>query len=137
MSHEQIFNDLGIDPIRAVEFMGYLDLSVDDMGVPQRYSKFEAVLHYLKSFPDDTQRFLIKKATYNKTADKLNCMFEYVHLLKEKAFYESEGAKLEEQRTAIESSGDLEKQWEHAKMEAINNQKIQSLQSEIEIYHGI
>jgi len=138
MSPEQIFKDLGIEPIRAVEYMGYLDLSTDELAIPQRYAKFEAVLHYLKAFPEDTQKFLIKKATYNKTADKLNCMFEYTHLLIDKKHYENERTKIKEQKSAITASAgmtDLKELFEIGRKEYEIESKLQLNREEIELYH--
>lgn len=88
MNVETIFNDLGINAIKASEMLEMFGLTVDDIGIPQNFTKLQSVIKYLSQYPDDTQRFLINKATRGKAVDKLSHMFEYTLILKDKSTHE-------------------------------------------------
>lgn len=88
MNAETIFNDLGTNAVKASEIMDILGITIDDIGIPQTFTKLQSVIKYLSQYPDDTQRFLINKATRGKPIDKLSHMFEYTLILKDKEQYD-------------------------------------------------
>lgn len=83
---EAAFNGLGIDAVTGVELMDWLGLTPVDLGNPSRFSRLQQVIDYLKQFPEDTQRYLVTRATKGKMVDKLNHMWEYTQILKNKEY---------------------------------------------------
>lgn len=134
MNTERKFEELGIDPINAVKIMSLLDISVSELGIPQRFERFKDILSFLKDFPEDTQRFFIMKATAGKQIDKVSHMFEYVNLLRNKLSYEEGLKNMERQESAIETLNDPFRlgELQREKLEVIR--KLQNTKEEIYIY---
>lgn len=103
---ESAFNDLSVNAIVATNFMDLLGLNTMDFHDPVRFSRFQQVVQYLKQFPDDTQRFLITKSTRGKPVDKLDQVFEYTNLLKQKYSQEQTLDDLKKQILVLEVTGD-------------------------------
>lgn len=82
------YDDLGIDPIIATELMGILGITVDDLSIPQRFERFKDVAQYIGKF--ENYPYLIKKLTIAKHVDKLDHMWEWCQLSKEKEHIDSE-----------------------------------------------
>ena len=134
MKTEQLIEELGISPILAVDLLDNLGVSIEEIAYPQVFSKIQYIVDFLNQYPEDTQRFLIKKATINKQ-DKLKCMFEYSQLLREKEYYEKVANDIEKEKSAVEFSDNFDKTREVAERENENNNKINSLKEEIDLYH--
>lgn len=79
---ETNFNDLGVDAIKGTEIMQLLDLGMDDLSVPQNFSKFKDILSFVKTF--DNYRYVIQKITRGKNIDKLAHCYEYINLMKQR-----------------------------------------------------
>ena len=130
------FQELGISAVLGTELLDTLGLSTDDIQIPQRFSKFQSVIHFLKQFPEDTQRFLINKATRGKTVDKLEHFYDYTNLLREKAEYEKVLDRLEKDFSVIEMSDDLLHITEVQVKLSDTKQKLGILKEEQEIYES-
>lgn len=103
---QETFNDLGTNAIVATNLMNLLGLYPDDLSDPQRFARFQVVIDYLKQFPEDTQRFLITKATRGKLVDKLDHVFEYTNLLKEKYAQEQTLEDMKKELSVLEATHD-------------------------------
>jgi hypothetical protein len=134
MQNEQLLKELGISPLLAVDLLYHLDLNIDDINIPQNFVKLQSVIDFLKGYPEDTQRFLIKKATMGKQ-DKLKCMYEYSLILKDKKRYEDISEKIQKEKSAVELSGDLSKLNELEQRETEVETRLKLIAEEIEIYH--
>ena len=134
MNTERVFEDLGIDAITGVEIMDQLSIVPDELQSPRRFAQLKEVINYLKQFPQDTQRFLINKATRGKLVDKLQHLHEYTHLLTRKSFYEQELEKLSKERSAVEQAGDPILLKDIATRDMANREQLNFIQEEIGIY---
>lgn len=103
---QELFNDLGTNAIVATNLMNLLGLYPDDFVETQRFMRFQEVVNYLKQFPDDTQRFLINKSTRGKQVDKLDHVFEYINLLKEKYAQEQTLEDMKKEMSVLEATHD-------------------------------
>jgi hypothetical protein len=92
---ESKFSDLDIDAMAGSEMMNLLGLTAIDLGDPQRFSKLQEVISFLKQFPEDTRKYLITKVVRGTDPDKLQKVLEYTNLLRKKTDLqlELEGAK--------------------------------------------
>lgn len=106
MNAEATLNDLGIDAITGIELTEALGLSFDELQFPQRFQKLKSVIGFLKDYPEDTRRFFISKTTKGKSVDKLDFMFEYVHLLRRKQELEKGIEEAEKEKSALELSNE-------------------------------
>lgn len=113
--------------------MDLLGLNSSDFHDPVRFSRFKTVVDYLKKFPDDTQRFLITKSTRGKMVDKLDQVFEYTNLLKQKFAQEEAMDRLQEEISAMEAIGDPQAVVVSLQKEEMGRQ-IEATLSEIGIY---
>lgn len=134
MNTEQLFNQLGISPIRATKILESLDISIYDLEDPKVFSRLEDVINILKKYDEDSQNFFIKKATVGKQ-DKLKIMHEYVKLLEKKKFYEDISIAIEHEKEKINESSDLFKRQELSEKESSNKARLTLLAEEIELYH--
>lgn len=133
MEIQSAFNDLGVNAIVATNLMDLLGLYPDDFHDPVRFSRFQSVVNYLKQFPDDTQRFLITKSTRGKPIDKLDHVFEYTNLLKQKFAQEETLDRLKEEISAMEAMGDPKAGLTALQKDEMDRQLSATLQ-EIDIY---
>lgn len=134
MNPEAAFGDLGIDAITGTLFLEQLDMSPDEFASPERFSKLQSVINYLKQFPDDTQRFLIAKATRSKYVDRLEHMFEYTELLKRKESVEKNLVSIDKENSAIEFSEDPFLKAGVARRSYDANDELARIKDEIAIY---
>jgi len=134
MQNEQLFNELGVSPLLAIKMMESLDLSIEDIQNPFTFRRLQTVIDHLKGYSEDTQRFLIRKATLGKQ-DKLKCMDEYCDLLKEKKFNEDKKEQIKKEKSAIELSKDELKISEIKQKEQEINRRIAFISEEIDLYH--
>lgn len=84
MNPEQAFDTMGVDAITGVKIMNFLDLSMDEMRIPQNLYKMQDIIKFLKPLSEDTQRFLIERSVSGKPVDKLKYFHEYIQLLDRK-----------------------------------------------------
>lgn len=103
---ESKFNELGIDAISGVNLMEWLGVSSFDLGDPVRFTKFKDIIGYMKQFPVDTQRYLVRRAVNNKNVDKLNHVFEYTELLKNKKAIEEALERISAEASALGPDSD-------------------------------
>lgn len=137
MNTDQLFQELGINPLIATKLMGYLDLNTGDLNDPFNFSKIQDVVDFLKQYPEDDQRFMIRKVTIGKQ-DKLKVMHEYTQILKDKAFHENTIAKIREEKRNMafqEGGPDLEKVKSLDEQEVYSKSKLNQVKEELEFYH--
>jgi hypothetical protein len=133
LNTQEIFNDLGVNAIVATNLMDLLGLYPNDFYDPQRFSRFQVVVDYLKQFPDDTQRFIITKATRGKLVDKLDHVFEYTNLLKQKFAQEEALENIKKEISVLEATGDPKIEMTRLQEEEMDRQIERTLE-EIKIY---
>lgn len=131
---ETIFNDLGINALVASEMLGMFDLTVDDLNIPETFTKLQSVINYINKFPEDTQRFLINKATRGKNVDKLDHMFRYTLILKDKEINEKLLDNTSKEISAISNGGDIKKVTELQTKKSVIETNIKLLNEEMEIF---
>lgn len=131
ISAEQAFNELGIDAITATEMMDWLGISKIDLGDPSRFSKFQSVIEYFKQFPSDTQRFLIRRVTQNPNHDRLQRVWEYAELLKNKKSAEDAIEKIKTEASAV---SDPVLQHNYVAREAEARQALTAVTQEMALY---
>lgn len=132
MNAERAFQDLGIDAVTGVELMDQLQISVDELQSPRRFSMLKEVINYFKNYSPDAQRFLISKATNGKMVDKLDHVFAYTKLLESKARYETELTQAEKEREAV--TGDEILSQNAALKELELRKKVEFVKEEISIF---
>ena len=131
---ETTFNDLGVSAILGTQLLGWLNLSLEDLAIPSRFTKLQSCIDYLKQFPDDTQRFLINKATRGKAVDKLDHLYEYTNLLKEKTSIEANLKANASELSVISGSQDMMKISElTSKVDSLQT-NLRHINEEITIY---
>lgn len=131
---ETAFNELGVDAITGVELMDWLGVSSFDFSDSSRFSKFHTVIDYLKGFPTDTRRFLVRRATNNKNVDKLQHMWEYTELLKNKRSIEESLEKIRIESSALGSDSDPVIRMAHAQKEIESKDALNKVSTEIRLY---
>lgn len=131
MDTSRIFQDLGIDAIIGTQLLDMLELSTDELVIPQRFNRFKSVIDFLKQFPEDTQRFLINKTVRSKAVDRLNHFFEYSELLKQKGEYEKMIDSINTERSVV---NDKTKEIELSGRLTEISSRLQNLKEEINIY---
>lgn len=134
MNTEDIFRGLGLDAVTGVKLLDWLDLSTDELQIPQRFSKLQAVIGFLKDVPEDTQRFLIAKATRGKMVDKLDHMYEYTGLLNEKKMHEDKLGEIDKERSILELSNEPELVIDAAKRSMDVRGNLDKIKEEIYLY---
>ena len=82
MSIEGRFNDLGIDPVIAVKLMDLLNVSSDDFIDARRFERFKDVASYIGRF--ENYEYMIRKLTLTKNMDRLDHMWEWCQLSKQR-----------------------------------------------------
>lgn len=136
ISPEQSFNDLGIDAITGTQMMDWLSLSKIDLGDPTRFSRLKEIIDYFKQFPEDTQRFLIVRATRNKTVDRLTHVWEYAQLLNRRKGYEDMLQLIEKERSVLGENPDPVILSSISSRSLETRESIAKLNSEIGIYES-
>ena len=134
ISTESAFNELGIDAITGVEIMDWLGISAIDLGDPARFGRFHDIIDYFKQFPVDTQRYIIRKVTNGKNVDKLNHVWEYSELLKNKRAAEEAIEKVKTELSALGTNPDPVLVQNYALREAEARQALNAVVAEAAIY---
>lgn len=140
MNIETIFQDLGIDAIRGVQLIDQLDINTAELASPQRFTRLKEIIEYFKQFPEDTQRFLINKAVRGKQVDKLNHVYEYTTILKEKGKFESMLSKIEAEKSALDGTDSMQDQENFNRIISLSEQamdirrNVSRLSDELSIY---
>jgi len=134
MNTEEKFNELGVDAVTGVQLMDWMSLSQFDIADPQRFTRLQEIIDYLKKFPSDTQRFLVRKVTGTKNVDKLQLMWEYTSLLRKKESYEKEIGEIRSEGTAIGQKGDPILLKNLAEREIAARKSLSDISDEIAIY---
>lgn len=131
---DQKLNDLGIDAITGISLMDQLDMNPDDLAIPQRFSRLKEVIGFFKQFPEDTQRFLITKATRGKAVDKLNHIFEYTKLLTKRSEYEDILQGIDKEKSALGFMIDPIKAQAIAERSVETRTSLEMVSDEIKVY---
>lgn len=134
MNIEEKINDLGVNAITGVRLLELLDISTDELQIPQRFSKIQDIIKFLSQYSEDTQQFLINKATRGKQVDKLQHFHEYIHLLKKKAEINDILDKVLDEKNIIEATGDTNKLQEIANKEVELRMQSDNIGAEIRLY---
>jgi hypothetical protein len=135
MDPESAFNDLGVNAVTGTRLMEMLDVTMTDLIDPQRFSRLRSITEFLSQFPEDTQRFLVNKATRSKNLDKLTHMFEYSELLKERAKAEESLKSCVEEMSMVLSAGDMDRHMELASKKPSIEKRLADVTEEIDLYH--
>lgn len=101
MNPNEAFTDLNIDAVTGERMMSMLGIGVHDLSIPSRFSKLKSIIGIFKNFSDDTQRFLISRATTGKNVDRLEYMYEYSNLLENKLGLEKELQDFQKETSAL------------------------------------
>lgn len=134
MNIESSLQDLGISATTGVRILDLLDISPDELAIPQYFSKVQDIVTFLKKFPEDTQRFLINKATRGKSVNKLQHFHEYIQLLQKKAELEKILEQITEEMAIVEATGDTTKLQEIANKEVQFKMQSDNISEEILLY---
>lgn len=133
MNVENALNQLGIDAITGVNLMDWLGVSIDELHSPQRFGRLQSVIGYLKQFPEDAQRFIIQKSTRGKMVDKLDHVFEYTNLLKQKEGQMNELHAVEKEKIAL-TNADEQTIFDLTTRETLISDRLTRTNDEISIY---
>lgn len=82
MDIERQFEDLGVDAITGIQLMRSLNISPDDFLDSSRFLRFKDVIDYFKNIPD--REYILNKVTIGKNVDKLDHIWGYTQLSKQK-----------------------------------------------------
>lgn len=133
-STEQKFNDLGIDAVTGVEMMEWLGVSPVDLSDPLRFSRLHEIINYFKQFPEDTQRYLVRKAVNGKNVDRLQHVWEYTSLLKKKDAAEKGIEKIKSEASAVGDDADEYILSNLAQREHFLREDLKGVKKELDIY---
>lgn len=134
MNPESAFNELGVDAVTGSLLMEVLGVTTAELQIPRRFEQLKAVINYLKDFPEDTQRYLINKATRGKMVDKLEHMAEYTNLLKQRTFNQDILKKIDDERSATAGNSEPTIEREIAQRALDVRATIGKLSDEISLY---
>lgn len=95
MDIETQFNDLGVDAITGTKLMDILALNVSDFHDPARFMRFKDIIGYFKDVPDSA--FVLRKITVGKFVDKLDHVWGYTELARQKAAIKAEAETINKQ----------------------------------------
>lgn len=136
MSIEGRFNDLGIDPVIAVKLMDLLNVSSDDFIDARRFERFKDVASYIGRF--ENYEYMIRKLTLTKNVDRLDHMWEWCQLSKQRQDIEKsiedisfEGEELDKLSSSSEG---VEKLKQIQKVLSNKVSEINNLDQEMELY---
>lgn len=131
MDIEQQFNDLGVDAVIGTELMNLLGLNQYDIMDTPRFIRFQEVIQYFKNQPE--RSFVINKLTIGKMVDKLDHVWGYIELQRQKAQYEIETMKAQINLNSIDKDDpNLAEKYDTAQAildDALNKMNITNEQS--------
>jgi len=129
----ETFNDLGAQAEVGLNLLEQLNVNIEELAIPRRFQQLKTLVEMFRNVPADYQRFVINKATRGKNVDKLQHMYEYMHLLKSKGELETREKMLEQERESSKDSDEVIKQ-DIANRSLDNKKRIDILNKEIELY---
>lgn len=91
----EAFEDLGVDAITGTEIMSYAGVSPDEIQDPVRFERLRDIIDYVKKLPD--RRYFVSKVTAGRDGERLDHLWGYVELHKQRESKLSEIKKLEEE----------------------------------------
>lgn len=103
MDIERKFEDLGVDAVQGIKLMKLMNISSDDFIEQARFMRFKDVIDYFKdiSHPD----YIINTICVGKPVDRLDHVWGYVDLSKQKARLNSVLEEKRQKLKDIESLG--------------------------------
>lgn len=134
ITSSQIIENLGSNPINTAKILDWLSLDISEISIPARFAKLQYVMGFLAKFPEDTQRFLVNKATRGKLVDKLDHLFEYSHLIEEKTENQNNLNDLDKELELVMNVGDLQRVEELQSLKGSVTNKLVELEKEITLY---
>ena len=102
MNPEQVMNQLGVNAITGTRLLDLLDISMDDLRIPQTFSKVQDIINFLAPLSEDTQRFMIQRATAGKMVDKVKHFHEYIQLVQKNSSLQEQYEALNAERRLVE-----------------------------------
>lgn len=99
MDIEQAFNDLGVDAVVGTKLMDILGLTSSDFVDPARFMRFKDIIGYFKDVPDSG--YILNKITTGKLVDKLDHVWGYTDLARQKQSLKQEATALNKQSETI------------------------------------
>lgn len=127
MNTQSQMDQLGINAVLGVKLYDLFGLTPDDLHAPGRFNKLQDVISFLKQYPEDTQRFMVKKVVGTKNVDKLQYFHEYCDLMGKFSATENERKLLEQSKPNIPIK-------EYANLIAELKEKTSSLKEEMSLY---
>lgn len=127
---EDTFNELNTDPLFGTQLMHLLGVSRENLDDPSVFHKFNAIIKYFSTFPEETRDSLLRRITLGKQ-DKLNMVWEYAELSKQHLSLQKELSE----KTALKEKLDLAGE-EHTLQEEIDTlyERSIALQADIRLY---
>lgn len=81
---EDKFKDLGINAILGSDIMWKLGISEDELKIPGNFEKMKDVIEFLKEIPTEEISRTLSRVTVGKNVDKLDHMWQYSMLSKQR-----------------------------------------------------
>ena len=94
---EEKLNDIGIGAMFGLELLHATDVSQDSIGNPVIFEKIKDIADYLKTVPPDQRSYFMNKVTVGKNVDKLDHLWGYVELNKQRDSNMKELERLKEE----------------------------------------
>jgi len=135
MDIESKFGDLGVDAVTGIKLMRLLNVSTEDFVDEMRFMRFKDVIDYFKDIPDTN--YIINKVTVGKPVDKLDHVWGYVELTKQKARIRSDIEGTMSKIDTLSSLGDeMQKDMVKSLTESLAYKKVeaQKVEKQMEAY---
>lgn len=137
MSVLEKYSDLGIDPMKATQLLDVLGVSVTDLSIPERFEKFKQTARYIIRF--DNFPYLIRKLTLTKNVDKLQHVWEWTELSRQRDEEQGKLAAISFDEAELENIKDpvvLEKFEQIRRVMNESTSRIKSIDQEMELYEA-
>lgn len=93
MSILETLNDIGINPVVATSLMKKLNLSPDELDIPEYFNMFKDVAQFFSKY--ENAAYVISKVTYRHTDNMLQKLYEYVDIQKRREQTEKEMSSID------------------------------------------
>lgn len=119
----RIFEDAGVDAIKGSQIMDLLDLSLEELNIPQRFNRFVEIADFMKNYSNFPH--VIRKICIGKDVDRLSHVWTYTQLAKNREQAKFDFAEIKKQYKEDKSLKD--------KYEEIEK-TLNEVESEMELY---